>query len=104
MANAKGVKIVTFITSKKVTGGWSRYGGGRRGLIKANTNSEWYCQSCGLAHSPADEPYMFELSPGEFIRICNKCLWLAKMNHATDFLILKELVKRNDKHLESWYE
>lgn len=96
MANKKGIKIVTIITSKKVTGGWSRWGGGRRGLIKAETDGEWFCQSCGLAHPNSDSPYMFEFSPGEFLRICNKCLWLAKMNHATDFLILKELVKRND--------
>jgi hypothetical protein len=94
MANAKGVKIVTTFTMKKVTGGWSRYGGGRRGLIKSENENEWYCQSCAMGHGNEDSPYMFEFSPGEFIRICNKCLWLAKVNHALDFLALKELVNR----------
>jgi len=104
MANAKGVKIVTTITVKKVTGGWSRWGGGRKGLIKSNTNGEWYCQSCGEAHVSEDSPYMFELTPGEFIRICTKCLWIAKMNHAIDFLTLKELVNRSSGTIESWYD
>lgn len=104
MANKKGVKIITEITVKKVTGGWSRYGGGRRGLIKAENEGVWTCQSCGLDHPNSDNPYMFELFPGEFIRICNKCMWLAKMNHVVDFLILKQLVNRENKHLESWYD
>ena len=104
MANAKGVKIVTITLMKKVTGGWSRWGGGRKGLIKADTCGEWYCQSCATAHPPEDNPYMFELFPGEFIRICNKCLWLAKINHAIDFLTLKELVKRDNQTIESWYD
>ena len=104
MANKKGVKIVTVITSKKVTGGWSRYGGGRCGLIKAETDGKWTCQSCGIDHPNSDNPYMFELFPGEFIRICSKCIWLAKMNHATDFLLLKELVNRANNRLESWYD
>jgi len=99
MANVKGVKIVTTITSKKLTGGRSKYGGGRNGLIKANPNGEWYCQSCGLAHPPSDSPYMFEFSEGEFIRICNKCLWLARANHIVDFLILRELVKRSQNKI-----
>lgn len=104
MANKKGVCIVTTITVKKVTGGWSRWGGGRRGLIKADTNGEWYCQSCALPHAPEDKPYMFELFPGEFIRICSKCLWIAKVNHAIDFLTLKELVNRKDRLINLGYD
>lgn len=104
MANAKGVKIITEVTVKKVTGGWSRWGGGRRGLIKADTNGEWYCQSCSLPHPPEDNPYMFEIFAGEFIRICSKCLWLAKANHILDFLALKQLVNRERGSIESWYD
>lgn len=94
MANQKGVKIVCLSLTKKVTGGWSRWGGGRKGLIKANTMGEWHCQSCASTHASSESPYMFELFPGEFIRICANCLWLAKVNHAIDFLTLKELVNR----------
>ena len=103
MANKKGVKIVTEITFKKVTGGWSRWGGGRNGLIKSAGN-DWTCQSCGLTHPNIDSPYMFELFPGEFIRICNKCLWLAKANHVVDFLILKELANRPKMWIDSSYD
>lgn len=101
MANAPGIKIVTRITVKKVTGGWSRWGGGRRGLIKSKNDTVWTCQSCGIDHPNSDNPYMFELFPGEFVRICNKCMWLAKMNHAVDFLTLKELVNRERWSIES---
>jgi len=103
MANAKGVKITTTTTVKRVTGGWSRYGGGRRGLIKAKLDT-WTCQSCGLDHPTTDSPYMFEMFPGEFIRICSRCLWLAKMHHAIDFLALKQLVNRDMNKLDSWYD
>ena len=101
MANKKGVRIINEITVKKVTGGWSRWGGGRRGLIKAENEDRWTCQSCGIDHPNSDNPYMFELFAGEFLRICNKCIWLAKMNHAIDFLTLKELVKRSNNRIES---
>jgi len=103
MANQKGVKIVDEITIKKVTGGWSRWGGGRRGLIKSN-GRDWTCQSCGLTHSNEDSPYMFELFPGEFVRICSKCLWLAKANQVVDFLILKELANRPKMWVDSFYD
>ena len=104
MANKKGIKITTEVTIKKVTGGWSRWGGGRRGLIKSQSDPVWTCQSCGLDHPMTDSPYMFELFPGEFIRICSRCLWLAKMNHAIDFLTLKELVNRDLGRIKSWYD
>lgn len=103
MANAKGVKIVTTVTVKKVTGGWSRYGGGRNGLIKSKEPT-WFCQSCAVEHAEADSPYMFELFPGEFVRVCSQCLWLAKVNHAIDFLTLKELVNRDKHQLDWWYD
>lgn len=103
MANQKGVKIVTEITIKKVTGSWSRYGGGKKGLIRSK-NEDWTCQSCGTTHANSDSPYMFEMFPGEFIRICNSCLWIAKVNHAIDFLTLKKLANRPRMWVDSDYE
>jgi len=105
MANAKGQIVnITVMMSKKTTGGWSRWGGGRKGLIKSNVGDSWTCQSCATDHTGQDSPYMFELFPGEYIRICSNCLRIAKIMHAVDFLTLKKMVNRKGMWIDSLYD
>lgn len=58
--------------------GWSKYGGGRHGLVK-ETLDEWYCQCCGQQQTKSLPNYMFDYDGDmrDFIRVCSKCKYEA---------------------------
>lgn len=57
----------------KKTGKWTKYGGSISGLLKAHIEDHWYCQVCGDEVPEELKPFLFEIEPGEFIRICPSC-------------------------------
>jgi len=57
--------------------GWSKYGGGRHGLVKEDLDI-WYCQVCGEKQTKTLPSYMFQAGDErEFVRICSKCRFKA---------------------------
>ena len=52
--------------------GWSKYGGGNKGLVKEELD-EWYCQSCSEIQQKGLPSYMVELATREFARVCSRC-------------------------------
>ena len=57
---------------------WTKYGGGRKGLVTQDREEFNYCQCCG-DKIPQDYPmFKYELLPNEFIRICPNCWIIAK--------------------------
>lgn len=81
------------IYHKVKTGRWSKYGGAIRGLEKEHLD-RWACQACGEEQTDKLPAYMFEIWPGEFIRICAKCQNTARVEHIEEFQVLKVTVKR----------
>lgn len=61
------------ILNIKREGKWSKYGGGVYGIIRAEIENVWYCQCCGTESPKELQPFLLELYPDEFIRICNIC-------------------------------
>lgn len=57
-----------------ITGHWSKYGGGRYDLHQTKPTEDWYCQSCSQKQPLALEPYMYEVMPDEYIKICSVCV------------------------------
>jgi hypothetical protein len=53
--------------------GWSSYGGSNQGLVDEDLGQEWACQACGEYRSCDEQPFYFEFSPREFIKICELC-------------------------------
>ena len=52
--------------------GWSKWGGGNKGLVKEELD-EWYCQSCAEVQRRGLPSYMIETAEREFVRVCSKC-------------------------------
>lgn len=52
--------------------GWSKHGGANFGLVQEKLGEEWTCQVCSKKQT-LDQPYDFEFSPNEFIKICSTC-------------------------------
>ena len=70
---------------------WSKYGGGRKGLVTQDRSTFNYCQTCG-DRIPMNFPmFKYELLPGEFIRVCPTC-WVVAKNIPRDFKKVKEKV------------
>lgn len=57
----------------KKTGKWTKYGGAVHGLIKEKIEDTWCCQICGKEQPKELKPFLAELYPGDFIRVCNLC-------------------------------
>lgn len=57
----------------KKTGKWTKYGGAIHGLKKEAIHDKWYCQLCGSENPEELKPFLLELYPGDFIRVCNLC-------------------------------
>lgn len=60
----------------KKSGKWTKWGGAIYGLVKEEIEDIWACQCCGIEQPAELKPFLFELFPGDFIRVCNIC-----MNH-----------------------
>jgi len=59
----------------KMMYGWSKYGGGRYGLVGEETLPEWTCQACGSQIPKLIPPFMFPIDGDyrDFLRICANC-------------------------------
>lgn len=57
----------------KKTGKWTKYGGAVYGLVKERIEEEWTCQTCANDIPAEIKPFLFEMTEGEFIRICPAC-------------------------------
>jgi hypothetical protein len=57
----------------KLTGSWTKYGGGRGSIIKAKINKTWYCQSCGQERPKEMSPFLYSIDR-DYIRVCATCL------------------------------
>jgi len=55
------------------TGKWTKYGGAIYGLKKERIREAWCCQTCRCEMPEEIKPFLFELYPGEYIRICPPC-------------------------------
>jgi len=60
------------------TGKWSKYGGAIYGLKKERVVGTWFCQTCGCEMIEEIQPFLSEIYPGEFIRLCPPCTHVAK--------------------------
>lgn len=58
----------------KKTGKWTKYGGPVYGLKKEKIVDTWYCQLCGDEMPAEWKPFLYELYPDDFIRVCNSCM------------------------------
>lgn len=52
--------------------GWSKWGGGFKGLVKEELDT-WTCQCCAEDQTIDLPSYMVEIWPREFVRVCAKC-------------------------------
>ncbi len=57
----------------KKTGKWTKYGGAVHGMVKEEIKDKWYCQLCASENPASLKPFLLELYPGDFIRVCNLC-------------------------------
>lgn len=64
---------------KKIkTGSWTKWGGGRYGLIHSNSEETWFCQSCG-DEQPKELPgFMLSVETGEYVKVCSCCFAQAR--------------------------
>lgn len=67
-------EIVVKRSLKGMTGGWSKWGGSQGNVVKEKLEDKWFCQNCGEEQPISLSPYLQELVPGEYFRICAKCL------------------------------
>lgn len=75
--------------------GWSKWGGGTKGLSK-ETLDEWYCQVCGEKQTSILPSYMFPMdcSQRDFARVCAYCKAKARINHINLFWDLVKIIKK----------
>jgi hypothetical protein len=64
---------VSFLSQR--TGNWSKWGGGRMGLVSLFSYGEWWCQSCGEEQTKNCPSYMIPLDimNRDFVKICSRC-------------------------------
>ena len=86
--------MTTKVKITKLMYGWSKWGGGNKGLVKESLD-EWACQACGEKQRRELPSYMLELWPREFVRICSKCKNIATKNKLKSFYELLEYVKKD---------
>ena len=65
------------------TGKWTKYGGAISGLKKERIEDHWYCQMCGDEIPKEIKPFLIEMFPGDFIRICSRCTHTATLVEPT---------------------
>lgn len=83
----RGNYTIYQIKVNKIKFSWSKYGKKPKNREK---KSSWNCQTCGKK-MPAELPgYMFEAFPGEYIRLCSDCQYLATSRKIT---LLSDLLK-----------
>jgi len=87
----------------KKSGKWTKWGGYVHGLVKSN-NDTWFCQSCGVESRSELKPFLFEIYPGDFVRLCNICYATALkdklgVNEEDNVIILRRTItlERHDR-------
>lgn len=53
--------------------GWSKHGGGFKGLVQQDKEDEWTCQACAKKQPLQMPSYMIEIGSREYARICSEC-------------------------------
>lgn len=78
----------------KKTGGWSKYGNARYGLVREDLGEEWSCQACGNTIPRELKPFLYEIYKDEYIRMCNKCLYESKkISNEQNFTVYRRVIK-----------
>ena len=78
------------------TGKWTKYGGSISGLKKERVKDTWFCQTCGCEMIEEIKPFLFELYPGEFIRLCPPCTHIATAEKKTVSIAATMKIVRRD--------
>lgn len=68
----------------KRSGKWTKYGGAVYGLRKEKIIGNWTCQLCAETNPVELKPFLFEIFPGDYIRICNMCQFLVVKHKASN--------------------
>ena len=89
--NASLTIVIEEVIITKEMYGWSKYGGGRHGLVKTD-DSVWYCQCCGKKQPRELPGYMFSIGNREYLRLCSSC-W-AIINEGFSFEEVKKMVRK----------
>lgn len=82
----------------KKTGRWTKYGGAIYGLVREGIQTTWFCQLCGDEIPKEFKPFLYEMFPGDFIRICNACtqqVTLSAPSVTIKTLTIKVRIKRD---------
>lgn len=77
----------------KKSGKWTKYGGAVHGLVKEAIQDKWYCQVCAEEQPEVLKPFLFELYPGDFIRVCNKCTHEAYKEDGEPIIVYRRTVR-----------
>lgn len=77
----------------KKTGKWTKYGGAVHGMVKEAIEEKWYCQSCAGEQPKELKPFLFELYPGDFIRVCNLCFHSIQKQRGDSVIVYKRTVR-----------
>ena len=83
--------VRTKYTISQLSYGWSKWGGGNKGLVRENPDV-WYCQGCTDLQRKELPSYNVESSPREFVRVCAKCKHAMIANKIRSYLKLIGLV------------
>jgi hypothetical protein len=75
--------------------GWSKYGGGNKGLETTKIHTDWCCQACGETQPVSLPPFKFRVEHREFIRICSSCYNKVKKQHIEEYVILISIVRKH---------
>lgn len=71
------IEITETISYKGLTGGWTKWGGRRYGVLTDRQDSTlpdvWVCQSCSKDQPRGVPPYKYEYPEGEYLRVCGIC-------------------------------
>lgn len=78
----------------KKSGKWTKWGGYVNGMVKEAIQDCWYCQSCGLEIPAELKPFLYEMYPGDFVRVCNKCFY--------ELWVDENVAEKNDKEDEDF--
>lgn len=73
--------------------GWTKYGGGKHGLVQKQTET-WFCQNCREELHKSVPSFMIELNFGEFGRICSECMNIAIEKKVSN---LMDLIRKTKK-------
>jgi len=86
--------ISDHVSPTKLMYGWSKWGGGSKGLLQTN-NDIWFCQACREEFPNAIQSFMFPVFTREFGRICQRCLDKAILKRIKTLWDLMKIEKKD---------